>query len=305
MIRHLVGLAVFSLATLVAACGSGEDPEAASSSPRQVVVRGAEPAAPPSASAGGIEIGPSETGAPEIVILPDPAPESRTRVVHETVVVDPPEAPAPSGSDADLTGAGAVLPAPRPEGEATAAVTLPAGRTQVFVTASTRVTTDASQAGEPVEAVTAEPVVVNGEVVIPEGSSVRGRIESVDPGEYPLRRPSIEIVYDRIETPDGRVIPIEARTSGEVGTVVQHPRGDHDRMRNVLLGAGVGAGVGGATGGKRGALLGAIAGAAMGAGVGHGGIDWCASVEPGDSILIILDRDAVVPRGPVIVNLSR
>ncbi|CAN5870835.1 hypothetical protein BH20GEM1_BH20GEM1_20470 [soil metagenome] len=303
MSRRLVGLAVLSSAAFVPACGGGEEASAPDSG-RRVVVRGAQPVAPPSTTADGIEIGPSEEAAPEIVILPDPRPETRTRVVHETVVVDPPEVPAPSGTEADLTGAGAVLPAPRPEGEATA-VTLPAGRTQVFVTASTRVTSDDSQAGDPVEAVTGEPIVVDGEVVVPEGSTVRGRVESVDPGEYPLRRPSIEIVYDRIETPDGRVIPIEARTSGEVGTVVQHPRGDHDRMRNVLLGAGVGAGVGGATGGKRGAVIGAIAGAAMGAGVGHGGIDWCASVEPGDSILIILDRDAVVPRGPVIVNLSR
>jgi len=303
MIRPLVRFGALSLTAFALGCGEG--PDAASDTPRRVVVRGADLAAPPSAAADGIELGPSAEAAPEIVILPDPAPESRTRVVHETVVVDPPEAPAPSGSAADLTGAGAVLPAPLPDGPETAAVTLPAGRTQIFVSASTRVTSDESQAGDPVEAVTAEPVVVHGEIVIPEGSSVRGRIESVDPGEYPLRRPSMEIVYDRIETPDGRVIPIEARTSGEVGTVVQHPRGDHDRMRNVLLGAGVGAGVGGATGGKRGALLGAIAGAAMGAGVGHGGIDWCATVEPGDSILIILDRDAVVPRGPVIVNLSR
>lgn len=293
-----------ALVTLVAlaACGTGEDPST-EAGPRRVVVRGTDPAAPPSTTARGIEVGPEEA-APEIVILPDPRPETRTRVVHETVAVDPPEAPAPAGSDADLTGAGAVLPAPRPSGEAST-VTLPAGRTQVFVTASTRLSTDASRAGDPVEAVTAEPVVVDGEVVIPAGSTVRGQVESVDPGEYPLRRPSLEIVYDRIETPDGRVIPIDARASGEVGTVVQHPRGDHDRMRNVLLGAGVGAGVGGATGGKRGAVIGAIAGAAMGAGVGHGGIDWCASVEPGDSILIILDRDAVVRRGPVIMNLSR
>ena len=291
---------LFTLVALVAC--AGEDP-AADAGPRRVVVRGGDPAPPPSADARGIEIGPREA-APEIVILPDPRPEVRTRVVHETVLADPPDAPAPGGSEADLTGAGAVLPAPRPGGDASA-VTLPAGRTQVFVTASTRLSTDASRAGDPVEAVMAEPIVVDGEVVIPQGSTVRGRVESVDAGEYPLRRPSLEIVYDRIETPDGRVIPIEARARGEVGTVVQHPRGDHDRMRNVLLGAGVGAGVGGATGGKRGAIVGAIAGAAMGAGVGHGGVDWCATVEPGDSILVILDRDAVVHRGPVIVNLSR
>lgn len=302
MTRTLVSLAALALAAIAAACQAGAD-SADADSPRRVVVRGADAVAPPSAAARGIEVGPAD-GAPEIVILPEPEPRTRTRVVREIVPTDPPEAPAPTGADADLTGAGAVLPAPRPEGEETS-VTLPAGRTQVFLTASTRITSDESRAGDPVEAVTAEPVVVDGEVVIPEGSTVRGRVESVDPGEYPLRRPSIEIVYDRIETPDGRTIPIEARTSGEVGTVTQHPRGDHDRMRNVLLGAGVGAGVGGATGGKRGAVIGAIAGAAMGAGVGHGGVDWCAAVHPGDSILIIFDRDAVVPRGPVIVNLSR
>lgn len=294
-------LAIVSLAAL-SACGTGDAPDSDPGS-RRVVVRGAEPVAPPGAADDGLAVGPEE-GAPEIVILPDPRPETRTRVIHETVYVDPPEASAPAGSEADLAGAGAVLPAPRPGGEAET-VTLPARRTQVFVTASTRVTSDDSRPGDPVEAVTAEPIVVDGEVVIPQGSTMRGRVESVDPGEYPLRRPSIEIVYDRIETPDGRVIPVDARASGEVGTVVQHPRGDHDRMRNVLLGAGVGAGVGGATGGKRGAVIGAIAGAAMGAGVGHGGVDWCAGVEPGDSILVILDRDAVVPRGPVIVNLSR
>ena len=121
MIRPLVRLSVLPLVAFALDCGEGR--EAASESPRRVVVRGADPAAPPSA-ANGIELGPSAEAAPEIVILPDPAPESRTRVVHETVVVDPPEAPAPSGSEADMTGAGAVLPAPRPDGPETAAESL-------------------------------------------------------------------------------------------------------------------------------------------------------------------------------------
>ena len=96
----------------------------------------------------------------------------------------------------------------------------------------------------------------------------------------------------------GRTVPIDARTAGEVGTVVQHPRGDHDRLRNVVLGAGAGGAIGGATGGKRGAIMGAIAGAVMGAGMGHGGVDTCAVVNPGDPLIIIFNRDARFPRGP-------
>ncbi len=84
--------------------------------------------------------------------------------------------------------------------------------------------------------------------------------------------------------------------------MAQHPSGDHDRMRNVLLGAGAGAAVGGATGGKRGAAVGAIVGAAMGAGVGHGGVDWCATVHSGDPMTIIFGRDVLIRRGPVIMN---
>lgn len=288
------------LLAALAACGAGAD--APGDEERRVVVRSDGAVSPPSVSAlEGTELGPEEA-APEIVILPDEKPESKTRVVYQTVYVDPPTMPSPEGSDADLTGAGAALPAPRPGGAEE--VTLPAERTQVRTSATVTLSTDEAQVGDPVSARTVEPILVDGEVVIPEGSRVEGRVTEVDRGEYPVRRPSLEVVWDRIETPDGRSVPIDARTAGEVGTVVQHPRGDHSRMRNILLGAGAGAAVGGATGGKRGAAVGAIAGAAMGAGVGHGGVDWCATVNPGDDMIIIFNRDAVIRRGPVIVDLT-
>lgn len=281
------------------ACGADADRADAPADRRVVVRSDGGTAAPPSLAAReGREVGPE--AAPEIVILPEEKPKSKTRAVEEVVYVDAPEAPAPKGERADMTGAGAALPAPKPGGGES--VLLPARSTRVEVRATNSVSTDASQVGDPVTAVVDEPVVVDGEVVVPEGSEVRGRVTKVDPGEYPTRRPSMEVVYDRIETPDGRSIDIDARAEGEVGTVVQHPRGDHDRMRNVLLGAGAGAAVGGATGGKKGAALGAIVGAAMGAGVGHGGVDWCAGVRPGDPMTIIFGRDVLVPRGPVIVN---
>lgn len=285
---------------LVAACG-GDGSTGADE--RRVVVRGSdgETAAPPSVSArDGQRVGPREEAAPEIVILPDEEPKTKTRVVEEIVYVDAPEAPAPEGERADLTGAGSALPAPEPDGGET--VLLPARETRVEVRATNQISTDESRVGDPVTAVVDEPVMVEGEVVIPEGSEVHGRVTKVDPGDYPTRRPSMEVVYDRIETPDGRSIDIEATAEGEVGTVVQHPSGDHDRMRNVLLGAGAGAAVGGATGGKRGAAVGAIVGAAIGAGVGHGGVDWCATVHSGDPMTIIFGRDVLIHRGPVIMN---
>lgn len=267
--------------------------------PRRVVVRGDGAAQPPSATARGMDAGP-DGAAPEIVILPEENPQRSTRVIRRVVPEAPPEAPAESGTDGDMTGAGAVLPAPQPGGSES--VILPAGETRIFASARTTISTDASHVGDPVSATISEPIVVDGEVVIPENSQVQGRVSGIDRGEYPTRRPSIEIVFDRVETPDGRVIPVDARTTGEVGTVTQHPRGDHDRMRNILLGAGIGAAAGGATGGKRGAILGGIAGAAMGAGAGHGGVDWCGEMRPGDPLILILGRDAVVRRGPVIMN---
>lgn len=295
----LVSLLAFAVASLACA---GDRPDGTDE--RRVVVRSGDDggtASPPSVSARDArDVGPREEAALEIVILPEKKPESKTRVVEEIVYVDAPEAPAPEGERADMTGAGSALPAPEPGGGET--VLLPAGETRVEVRATNQISTDASRVGDPVTAVVDEPVVVDGEVVIPEGSEVHGRVTKVDPGDYPTRRPSMEVVYDRIETPDGRSIEIEATAEGEVGEVVQHPDGDHDRMRDILLGAGAGAAVGGATGGKKGAAVGAIVGAAMGAGVGHGGVDWCATVHPGDPMTIIFGRDAVIRRGPVIVN---
>lgn len=293
----------FLLVTLAGAlaCGGADDP--GSPAERRVLVRSpaGDPAVPPSVAArDGRDVGPAREAAPEIVILPENDPRRQTRVVEEIVYVDAPESPAPRGERADMTGAGSALPAPEPEGGET--VLLPARETSVEVRAANEISTDASRVGDPVTAVVDEPVIVEGEVVIPEGSEVHGRVTKVDPGDYPTRRPSMEVVYDRIETPDGRSIDIEATAEGEVGTVVQHPRGDHDRMRNVLLGAGAGAAVGGATGGKKGAAMGAIIGAAMGAGVGHGGVDWCATVHRGDPMTIIFGRDVLIRRGPVIVN---
>ena len=295
--RTLTSLAVVAaLAGLAYGCGreasSGE-------APRRVVVRDAKTALPPSANVSGTPAGPADA-APEIVILPEERPERTTRVVHRVVREEAPEAPAETGTEADLTGAGAVLPTPRPGGSET--VVLPARGTRIFASAQTTISTDASHVGDPVSATITEPVIVDGEVVIPENSRVEGRVSGIDRGEDPTREPSIEVVFDRIETPDGRSIPVDARAEGEVGSVTQHPRGDHDRMRNILIGAGVGAAAGGAMGGKRGAILGGIAGAAAGAGAGHGGVDWCAEVGPGDPLIIIFDRDAIVRRGPVIMN---
>ncbi len=284
------------VAALLALAACGADPASDDAGERRVVVRPSGPASPSSATAAdGTGVGPSEA-APEIVILPDRTPQRTTRVIREVVVAEPAEAPAPSGSAADLTGAGAAFPAPSREGSEE--VTLPAERTQVRAGSAVTLSTDESQVGDPVSATTTEPILVENEVVVPAGSTIHGQVTEVDKGDYPLRRPSMEIVWDRVETPDGRTVPIDARTAGEVGTVVQHPRGDHDRLRNVVLGAGAGGAIGGATGGKRGAIMGAIAGAVMGAGMGHGGVDTCAVLHPGDPLVIIFNRDARVPRGP-------
>lgn len=295
---------LLAMAALVPVAGLllvGCSREAAPDEGPRVVVRDTRTALPPGQLAGAESAKRDEPPA-EIVILPEDKPQRTTRVIHRVVGDTPSDAPTEKGPEADLTGAGAVLPTPRPGGAES--VVLPARGTRIFASASTTLSTDTGKVGDPVSATIDDDIVVDGEVVIPARSRVEGRVSGIDRGEYPTRRPSIELVFDRVVTPDGRTIPIDARSQGEVGTVTQHPRGNHDRMRNILIGAGVGSAAGGVMGGKKGAILGGIAGAATGAGVGHGGVDWCGEVRPGDSVIIILDRDAIVRRGPVIMNAA-
>ena len=55
-----------------------------------------------------------------------------------------------------------------------------------------------------------EPVMDGARTVIPKGSIVHGVVDEVKPVKMKIMKAKGEIVFDRIKTPDGRVIPIHA-----------------------------------------------------------------------------------------------
>src|SRR6185312_13122152 len=74
----------------------------------------------------------------------------------------------------------------------------------------------ASQAGDPVGALVIAPVTKNGEVLIPAGSTVSGRVESVERLGLGLKRAraTVQIQFDSLRLPEGRSFPIHTRLAG-------------------------------------------------------------------------------------------
>jgi hypothetical protein len=115
-----------------------------------------------------------------------------------------------------------------------------------------------------------EPVLLNGETIIPVGSTVSGRVARVVNARRIQGRPSVDLRPDRIILPDGRSMSISAVVVDtgnpnrfnvdEEGRIKTTPRNTHD-TRETLIGTGAGAGVGAIFGGFPGAVIGATAGA--------------------------------------------
>ena len=143
-------------------------------------------------------------------------------------------------------------PAPR-------TVTAPAG-TSVHVRLSTELDTGTTAAGSRFEGTLAEPLVVNGVTVAPQGSSVSGRVTNVISSGRLKRPAEISLILTSITPPGGQPTSISTDTWGESGK--------SHKKRNILMtggGAGLGALVGAVAGGGKGAAIGGLVGAAGGA----------------------------------------
>ncbi len=88
-------------------------------------------------------------------------------------------------------------------------VTLPAG-TRMVIRLEKTLSSQTSTPGEWFKSVLVEPVLSGTETVIPKGSTVHGIIDEVKSVRMKVIKAKIEIVFDRIETPGGKVIPISA-----------------------------------------------------------------------------------------------
>ena len=139
--------------------------------------------------------------------------------------------------------------------------TVPAG-TALGVRLQSAVGSDSSRTGDPVEATLTRAVLVDGTEVIPEGSTLRGEVASVDPGGKVNGRASVALRFSSIAVAgrDGQY-PIAAHVSWLAPTTKAKD------AAKIAVPAGAGAIIGGIVGGKKGAAIGAAIGGGGGAAV--------------------------------------
>ena len=90
--------------------------------------------------------------------------------------------------------------------------TLPAG-TEIYLRLKTPVSTTASHLDEKVEAGTERAVEVNGEIAIPVGALLSGRIARLIPSSSPTDRAKLLLQFDELKLPGQNAIPLECHVN--------------------------------------------------------------------------------------------
>ena len=170
-------------------------------------------------------------------------------------------APAPA-SPRPTTVAPGSLPSPPPAASSTRSSTTgaPAGTveipvgTEIDVRLQAPLNSGTNQVEDRFEATTLVDVGVNGRVVVPAGSLMRGVVTAVEPATRTNRTARLTISFDQV-TVNGQPYPIR-------GTVTEAIEGSgiKGEAARIGTGAGVGAIIGGILGGVKGALAGILIG---------------------------------------------
>lgn len=139
-------------------------------------------------------------------------------------------------------------------------VTIPSG-TPLKVTLNDTLQTNVNQEGDLFTGVLAEPVELEGRVLIPAGSTCNGLITKLVKGGTLKTSPEISFVVTEITTPKGKTYEVEVDSIYKKGKA-------HTGREVGMIGGGAAAGaiIGGIIGKKKGAAIGAVAGAAAGTG---------------------------------------
>ncbi len=139
-------------------------------------------------------------------------------------------------------------------------VTIPSG-TPLKITLNDTLQTNVNQEGDLFTGVLAEPVEMEGKVLIPAGSTCSGVITKLVKGGTLKTSPEIAFVVTEITTPKGKTYEVEVDSIYKKGK-------SHTGREVGMIGGGAAAGavIGGLLGKKKGAAIGAVAGAAAGTG---------------------------------------
>ena len=136
---------------------------------------------------------------------------------------------------------------------------VPAG-TDLVLTLETAVSSETAKVDQPVRATVAQPVVVSGMTVIPEGAAVTGAVVAAERSGRVKGRASIALRFNEVT-----VMNTPYRISTErIAREAEATKGED--AKKIGIGAGVGTAIGAIAGGKKGAAIGAGIGGAAGAG---------------------------------------
>ena len=140
---------------------------------------------------------------------------------------------------------------------------LPAG-TPITVRLQSGVSSASSHSGDSFDAVLDEPVIIQGQTVIPRGAAVTGRVVEAKSSGH-LQDPGyLRLTLDKVSL-NGKAVSLQTSSIFVKG-------GSHEKRNLEMIGGGAGAGalIGGLAGGGKGALIGTAVGAAGGTGVAYG-----------------------------------
>ena len=162
-----------------------------------------------------------------------------------------------ANSPASSSSAATSAPAASSATQAPAPVTIPAGR-EIHVVLDTTVSSRDSKAGDTFDATVTEPVVVNGQTVVPQHARARGVVVDAQPSGRLSKPAMLSLALQAVQINGAWV---------DVHTHELKMEGKSHKKRDVVAiggGSALGALIGGIAGGGKGAAIGAAAGGGAG-----------------------------------------
>jgi hypothetical protein len=211
------------------------------------------------------------TEIPEPVAKPPASHPPASYPVVQSPVAAQPAPQMPSSTPPDLYSR---IPAPDPDGDVVHPAPLPRGEiaegTLIRVRLLNDLSSSFSEQGEPFHARVATDVLQDGNVVIPTGSEISGRVANVSTGHF-AGHGSLLLIPETVTLPNGEAFRLHAMVSGTPGT---HNRVNAEgtispdsRMKRAGIEYAGAVGVGAVAGAYLGGPVGALAGGLVGAGL--------------------------------------